>query len=240
MIKLEGINPVFEALKAGSLVSLVIGEKWVQNNRVNDVMIEATSKGIHFEVVTAEKLDQIAATKHHQGVIGYVRPPQNWSLKQILEETEKDLCVLLLDRIQDPHNLGAILRTCEATMVDAVVIPKKGSVSVTPAVHRVSMGGSLFVPVFQRSLHTTVKLLKNEGVEIIGLDQNGEDPYYNADLSGAVAIVAGGENKSVSPVLLGKCDRIVRIPMHGKLESLNVSVATSIVLYERVRQISTT
>jgi 23S rRNA (guanosine2251-2'-O)-methyltransferase len=123
-------------------------------------------------------------------------------------------------------------------MVDAVLIPKKGSVGVTPTVHRVSMGGSIYVPVFQQSLYTAVKLLQTEGVEVIGLDQGEGEIYYDTDLSGAVAFVAGGESRSVSSSLLDKCDRVVRIPMHGRLESLNVSIATSIVLYERIRQLS--
>ncbi len=238
MIKLEGINPVTEALRSGRLVSIVIGDKWLQNDRIKDLVEKAEKTGISLEIVSTEKLNKVSVTEHHQGIIGYVRAPKNWSFKQILSKTERELCVLLLDHVQDPHNLGAILRTCEATMVDAVLIPKRGSVSVTPTVHRVSMGGSIYVPVFQQSLYTAVKLLQTEGVEVIGLDQGGGEIYYDSDLSGAVAFVAGGESRSVSPSLLDKCDRIVRIPMHGKLESLNVSVATSIVLFERIRQLS--
>jgi len=238
MIKLEGINPVTEALKSGRLVSLVIGDKWLQNYRVKDLVDKAEKTGISFEIVSAEKINQVSVTGHHQGIIGYVRAPKNWSFKQILSETERELCVLILDHVQDPQNLGAILRTCEATMVDTVLIPKKGSVGVTPTVHRVSMGGSIYVPVFQQSLYTAVKLLQTEGVEVIGLDQGGGEIYYDTDLSGAVAFVAGGESRSVSSSLLDKCDRVVRIPMHGRLESLNVSIATSIVLYERIRQLS--
>lgn len=238
MIKLEGINPVTEALKSGRLVSLLIGDKWLQNDRIKDLVDKAEKTGISYEIVSAEKLNKVSVTEHHQGIIGYVRAPKKWSFKQILSETERELCVLLLDHVQDPHNLGAILRTCEATMVDAVLIPKKGSVGVTPTVHRVSMGGSIYVPVFQQSLYTAVKLLQTEGVEVIGLDQGGGEIYYDTDLSGAVAFVAGGESRSVSPSLLDKCDRVVRIPMHGRLESLNVSVATSILLFERIRQSS--
>lgn len=238
MLKLEGINPVTEALKGGRLASIVIGDKWLQNNRIKELLDKAEKTGISIEIVTAEKLDKISVTEHHQGVIGYARAPKNWSFKQILSKTDRELCFLLLDHVQDPHNLGAILRTCEATMVDAVLIPKKGSVDVTPTVHRVSMGGSIYVPVFQQSLYTALKLLQAEGVEVIGLDPGGGETYYDTDLSGAVAFVFGGESRSVSPSLLGKCDRVVRIPMHGRLGSLNVSIAASIVLYERIRQLA--
>jgi len=117
-----------------------------------------------------------------------------------------------------------------------VVIPKKGSADLGATVHRVSMGGSLHVPVWRRSLYTAIKTLKDDGFRVVGVDASGDSPYWAVDLTGAIAFVIGGEDRGINPTLLEKCDTLIRIPMMGKIPSLNVSVATAIVLYERIRQ----
>ncbi len=142
----------------------------------------------------------------------------------------------VLDEVQDPQNLGSILRSAEATGVNVVLIPKRGSVGITAVVHRVSMGGSAYVPVARENLFTALKLLKEEGVRCIATDTSGSVDYFEAKLTGPLALVIGGEDKGVSPVLLTKCDLIIRIPMMGRLTSLNVGVAAALVMYERVRQ----
>jgi 23S rRNA (guanosine2251-2'-O)-methyltransferase len=120
--------------------------------------------------------------------------------------------------------------------VDGVVIPKRDASSLSPTVHRVSMGGSLRIPVWQQSLYTAVKTMADEDVTIIGVDAAGEAYHYDEDLTGPVAFVLGGEDRGISPTLIAKCDKLIRIPMRGHIASLNVSVATAIVLYERLRQ----
>lgn len=212
-------------------------EKGKENDpRLNEILDDARKKKVVVEVVPRLKLDAISHTGHHQGIIAIAQPKPSWSLEKVLEETGRDVCILVLDQVQDPHNLGAILRTAETAGVDGVVIPKKETASLGPTVHRVSMGGSLHVPVWQQSLYTALKALSDEGVAVIGVDVSGDKAYYEEDLTGPVAFVIGGEDRGVNPTLVAKCDKVVRIPMRGHLESLNVSVATGIVLYERLRQ----
>ena len=195
----------------------------------------ATQRGVKVESVPRQRMRKIASTKNYQGIIGLIEEEKDTSLETILRK-KRDVCILILDQVQDPHNLGAILRTAEATDVDGVLIPKKGSTSVTATVHRVSMGGSLLVPVWSRNLYQEVRRLKDEGVKLIGVDPSGQSPYYLEDLTGPVTFIIGGENWGVSPTLLSKCDTVVNIPMLGNLTSLNVSVATAVILYERIRQ----
>ena len=236
MIQLEGRNPVQEALKAGT-VTLIRVEKGKQRDpKIQEILDEAAAKKVPVEPVTRQKLDRISETGHHQGIIAVAEPSPAWSLEKVLKETGREACILLLDRVQDPHNLGAILRTSDAAGVDGVVIPKRGSADLGPAVHRVSMGGSLHVPVWRQSLYTAIKTLNDDGFRIIGVDASADTPYWGVNLTGAVAFVLGGEDRGINPTLLDKCDTLVRIPMMGKIPSLNVSVATAIVLYERLRQ----
>lgn len=233
---MEGRNPVLEAVKKDSLSSIRLAFESKSDPKIREILELAKKKGIKINYDLIDRLDRISQTGHHQGIIGYGRAPDNLSLQKLLEETGFEICVLLLDGVQDPRNLGAILRTCEATGVDAVVIPKRGSVNITPTVHRVSMGGSIYVPVFKRSLYTTIKLLRDEGISIIAIDPSGETDYFDIDLTRPLAFVLGGEGSGISKTLLDHCDKIISIPMLGHLDSLNVSVASSVILYERVRQ----
>jgi len=236
LIQLEGRNPVLEGLKSG-IVTMVRVEKGKESDpKIKEVLDDARRRKITVEAVSKLKLDAMSHTGHHQGIIAIAHPTAQWSLERVLVETGRDVCILLLDQVQDPHNLGAILRTAEAAGVDGVVIPKKETANLGPTVHRVSMGGSLYVPVWQQSIYTALKTLSDEGVTIVGLDAIGAKAYYEEDLSGPVAFVVGGEDKGINPTLMAKCDRVVRIPMRGHLDSLNVSVAAAIVLYERLRQ----
>jgi len=196
----------------------------------------SNEKGVTVESTTLTELDRISSTGHHQGIIAYVKPSKDRTLKRVLTDAGRNICVLILDQVQDPHNLGAILRTAESSGVNCVIIPKRRSVDITPAVHRVSMGGSIYVPVLKENLFSALKLLKKEGIRLIGVDPSGSTEYFSENLCGAVAFVLGGEDRGISPTLLERCDSVVRIPMLGRLKSLNVSVATAIVLYERVRQ----
>jgi len=236
MIQLEGRNPVQEALKAGT-VTLIRVEKDKQSDpKIQEILGAAARRKVPVEFATRQKMDGMSETGHHQGIIAVVEPNPAWSLEKVLKETGREACILLLDQVQDPHNLGAILRTSDAAAVDGVVIPKRGSADLGPTVHRVSMGGSLHVPVWRQSLYTAIKALKDDGFRIVGLDASGDTPYWGINLTGAVAFVLGGEDRGINPTLLDKCDTIVRIPMMGRIPSLNVSVATAIVLYERLRQ----
>jgi 23S rRNA (guanosine2251-2'-O)-methyltransferase len=172
-----------------------------------------------------------------QGVIAFSAQTKYVSLKALLENCSEKVFIMFLDGLQDPQNLGSVLRSAEATNVNMVVIPKKSAVGLTPAVHRASMGGSAYVPVSRENLFSAVKLLKQHGIRCIGVDPAGESDYFDVDLTGNLSIVIGGEDQGISPTLLRKCDATVRIPMLGKLTSLNVGVAAALVMYERVRQL---
>ena len=236
MIQLEGRNPVYEALKQDLVLNIKLEYGHEKDPKIKQILDLARKKRVKVELVDRKQIERLSTTGNHQGIIGYAQTNVNWSLSKVLEETGKEVCVLVLDQVQDPRNLGAIIRTCEGAGVDGIVIPKKGAVDVTDAVHRVSMGASLNVPVWQTSIFPAIKQMKDEGLRVIGIDPSGSEPFFYEKLSGAVAFIIGGEDRGISPTLLDKCDNIVNIPMRGKLTSLNVSVATAIILYERVRQ----
>jgi 23S rRNA (guanosine2251-2'-O)-methyltransferase len=236
MIQLEGRNTVQEALKAGTVTLIRVEKDKQSDTKIQEILGSAARMKVPVEFVTRQKLDNVSETGRHQGIMAVAEPSPTWSLEKVLKETGREACILLLDRVQDPHNLGAILRTSDAAGVDGVVIPKRGSADLGATVHRVSMGGSLHVPVWRQSLYTAIKTLKDDGFKVIGLDASADTPYWGIDLTGAVAFVLGGEDRGINPTLLDKCDTLVKIPMMGKIPSLNVSVATAIVLYERLRQ----
>jgi 23S rRNA (guanosine2251-2'-O)-methyltransferase len=236
MIKLEGRNPVEEALKQDMVTLLRVESNENRDPKLKRIIDYAIKKKIRIEEVTREKLDNQSDTGHHQGIIAFAQPNVKWSIDKVLEETGKDICLLMLDGVQDPHNLGAILRTSEAAGVDGIIIPKKGSASISPTVHRVSMGGSLRVPVWERSFYPILKKLKDDGLVIIGIDIAGTKSIYEENLAVPAVFIIGGEDRGISPTLIEKCDKLLRIPMRGQLQSLNVSVATAVVLYERLRQ----
>lgn len=236
MIKIEGRNPVKEALKQGLVTLIKVEKTKTRDPRLQSIIDLAYKKNIPVEEVPRSKINNISDTSHHQGIIAIVQPDSQWSLDKVLREAGKEICILVLDQIQDPHNLGAILRTASATSVDGIIIPKKGSASLGPTVHRVSMGGSLNVPVWERSFYPALKKLKDDGLTVIGVDPSGPKTIYEENLAGPAVLIFGGEDRGISPTLMEKCDSIVRIPMRGHLKSLNVSVATAVVLYERLRQ----
>jgi 23S rRNA (guanosine2251-2'-O)-methyltransferase len=239
MIQVEGRNPVYEALKAHRAVKLMVAREVEKEKKVQLIIELSKAVGVSANLTSMAEINGLSETGRHQGVIAYVKPSQIRSLEEIVEGMSDDSCLLLLEQVQDPQNLGAILRTAESAAVCAVVVPKHGSVELTPAVHRVSMGGSLHVPFLRENLHSAAKLLQQNGIRVIGVDPTGPKEYFSENLTGAVAFVLGGENRGISPSLLEKCDNVVRIPMRGKIESLNVSVSTALILYERLRQQTT-
>jgi 23S rRNA (guanosine2251-2'-O)-methyltransferase len=236
LIQLEGRNPVLEALRQSLVLSIKLEYGHETNPKIQQIINLARKKAVKVEMVNRRQIERLSTTGNHQGVIGYAQTRVNWSLSKVLEKTGKEVCIIILDQVQDPHNLGAIIRTSEGAGVDGVIIPKKGAVEVNNTVHRVSMGASLNVPVWQTNIYPAVKQMQDEGLRIIGVEGSGTKFYYEEKLSGAVGLVFGGEERGINPTLLSKCDSVVSIPMKGRLDSLNVGVAASIVLYERVRQ----
>jgi 23S rRNA (guanosine2251-2'-O)-methyltransferase len=238
LAQVEGKNPVLEFLRSGAEARWIrVAEGLERDPVIREVLGLAEDRGIPVEIVPRSELRRLSTTSREQGVIAMASAPGYASLGQILEKKTGSVFVLVLDMVQDPQNLGSILRTGEATGVDVVVIPRHGSVGITPVVHRVSMGGSTIVPVARENLFNSLKLLKDEGIKVIALDQSGSTDYFDVDLRGSLALVLGGEDKGVSQPLLERSDTIVRVPMIGKLQSLNVGVAAAVVMYERIRQL---
>ena len=237
MNQVEGRNPVLETLKHGNVKRVLIIEGHA-DERINEILGQAEQCGVPIERVPKEKLDKMSQTKHHQGVIALIDSPGYVSFEAILRKASRDVCVIILDGVQDPQNLGSILRTGDAAKLDAVILPRKNSVGLTSTVIRVAMGGATTVPIARESLYPVVKLLKEEGIRMVAVDISGEHDYWNEDLKGAIAFVLGGEGEGISPTLLSKCDSIVRIPMYGYVPSLNVSVSAALILYERMRQMA--
>jgi 23S rRNA (guanosine2251-2'-O)-methyltransferase len=238
MTQIEGRNPVFETLKRGGVLRLMIAKGSEKQKRIQEILELAIKKEVEVEFVRTSHLNKISQTWRHQGVIALSETPGYASLEAVLQKTKEEVCIIILDKVQDPQNLGSILRTSEAAGVDTVVVPRKESVGLTPTVLRISMGGGISVPVAKENLYTSVKLLRDEGVRLVGVDPSGIVNYWDMDLTGSVAFILGGEAKGISPTLLGKCDSIIRIPMTGRIKSLNVGVSAALILYERLRQIN--
>jgi 23S rRNA (guanosine2251-2'-O)-methyltransferase len=174
---------------------------------------------------------------HHQGVVARVEPVQlRKSLEDLIEERGRDVLLLLLDGVTDPHNLGACLRVCDAMGVDAVVAPKDRSCGITPTVSKVASGAAETVPFITiTNLARTIEELQEAGLQVIGADAGGAEDLLHADLSGPLAWVLGAEGEGLRRLTRERCDRLVRIPMQGSVQSLNVSVAAALCLYETRR-----
>jgi 23S rRNA (guanosine2251-2'-O)-methyltransferase len=236
MSQVEGRNPVLETLKRGGVRKLLVIEGSTSDPKVKEIVDLAKRRGAPIEFVEKLVLDKMTETKHHQGVIALVEAPGYVALNRVIEKAGREPCVVILDGVQDPQNLGSILRTADAAGVDAVLIPKKEGVGLTPTVLRVSMGGGAYVPVARENIYPAVKFLKDEGFKLVAVDPSGDNDLWEEDLTSAVAFVFGGEGEGISPTLRDKCDSIVRIPMQGHVSSLNVGVSAAVVLYERLRQ----
>lgn len=240
MEQVEGRNPVFEMLKAGRSMKKIVVMRRVEGDVVMERILSlARKRGVPVEFADRITLDRLSTTRRHQGIVALVQSQSYASLNKILAKAEgkgEDPFIVILDRVLDPQNLGSILRTADGAGVHGILIPKKGSACVTPAVHRVSMGASAHVTVGRDNLFAAIKLLRKKSVWVVGLDASGKKDYFDADLTGPLALVVGGEEKGLSPVIKGKCDEVVRIPMMGAMSSLNVAVACAIILYEKIRQ----
>jgi len=204
------------------------------NNNFNDneIINLLKSKKIKIDYVDKKELDR-KTIENHQGIILEVDDFEYSNLNDLLNK--ENPLVVLLDHIQDPHNFGAIIRTCEAAGVDAIIIPKDRSVSVNGTVIRTSVGASKYVPIIKvTNLVETIKKLKKEGFWFFGTDMNGEN-YSKLDYKGKTCLIIGNEGDGMSKLVKENCDFIASIPMIGKINSLNASVATGIIIYEAVR-----
>ncbi len=220
-----------------------IEELWLQqgrnDQRMQDIQQHAKQLGIRCRTVPREELDE-QAEGNHQGVMAKTKPAQTLrdrDLKELLDATEHQPLLLILDGVTDPHNLGACLRTADAAGVDAVIAPKDNSAPLNGTVRKVACGAAEVIPYIQvTNLARTMKHIQERGIWITGTAGEAEQSVYDADLKGAVALVMGAEGKGMRRLTRENCDFLVKLPMAGSVSSLNVSVATGVCLFEIVRQ----
>ena len=236
----EGRNPVIEALKAGREIEKIIIANGTKEGSINKIVAMARDKNIMIQNVDRSKLDSMSDTKAHQGVIAIAAMYTYKTVEDILQlakDRNEAPFIIILDEIEDPHNLGAIIRTAECAGAHGVIIPKRRSVGITAVVAKTSAGAVEYLPVAKvTNISSTIEQLKKENIWVYGADMDGENYYYEKDLRGSIALVIGNEGKGISRIVKEKCDFLVKIPMKGKVSSLNASVATSILTYDVVRQ----
>lgn len=237
---LVGRNAVTEALKSGRGINKLWIASGDREGSVAEIAALAKERGIVVQYVERAKIEVLAGGHRHQGVLAYVAPVPYAELEDILKAAEakgEAPFLVLLDELEDPHNLGALLRTADATGVHGILIPKRRSVSLNATVAKTSAGAVEYVPVARiGNIAQTLKKLKEKGFWVAGADMDGEKAYYEADLTGPLVLVVGSEGKGMSRLTKEACDFIVRMPMVGRINSLNASVAGSILMYESMRQ----
>lgn len=235
-----GRNAVTEALKSGRAVNRLLVAEGDGQGSIREIVRLARESGAIVETVARSKIEAAARGFRHQGVLAYTSPVDYMPLDELLEaaRAKSDApFLLLLDELEDPHNLGAILRTADAVGVDGVLIPRRRSCPLSATVAKTSAGAVEYVPVARiGNIAQTIKALKDEGFWIIGADMDGTTDYFDADLTGATVLVVGSEGRGISRIVRDNCDIRVKIPMLGKINSLNVSVAGAVLMYESLRQ----
>ena len=235
-MKIEGKNAVRELLNSGKAVEKILIQ---DSSDMSELLPIIRNKGIKFQFVSKKAMEEQSVTGRHQGIIAVASDFEYCEVKDIVnlaKAKDEDLLLLILDGVEDPHNLGSILRVCECSGVHGVIIPKHRAVGVTETVVKVSAGATERVKVAKvTNINQTIEQLKKDGVFVFVADMDGA-PMYKTNLKGDIALVVGGEGQGVSALTRKNADGIISIPMYGKINSLNASVSTGIVLYEAIRQ----
>jgi 23S rRNA (guanosine2251-2'-O)-methyltransferase len=243
MGKLTGIHAVREALEANQVFDRIVIARGRQDTRVEEIVQLARARNIAVRFEDRGQLDRLAESKDHQGIVGLIAARAAATIEDILAAAnagagrgEKGL-IVLLDGVEDPHNLGAIIRTALAAGAHGVVIPERRAAGLTDTVARASAGALAHVPVAKvTNLARTMGELKEAGYWLIGLDERADRSYTQADFTSPVGIVLGGEGKGLHELTRKRCDFVVSLPTSGPVKSLNVSVAAGVVLFEALRQ----
>ena len=237
--KIEGRNAVLEALRAGKPIDKLYVLDGCPDGPVRTIIREAKKGDTIINYVKKERLDQLSETGHHQGVIAMAASYEYATVEDILEKArEKGEApfIFVLDNIEDPHNLGAMIRTANLAGAHGVIIPKRRAVGLTPTVARTSAGAINYTPVAKvTNLKQTMEQLKKEGMWFVCADMDGT-PYYQMDLKGPMCLVIGNEGEGVSRLIKETCDFVASIPMKGDIDSLNASVAAGVLAFEIARQ----
>lgn len=236
---IEGRNPVMEAFRSGKTIDRLFVLDGCQDGPVKSIIREAKKTDCIVTYVKKERLDQLSETGKHQGVIAYAAAYEYAEVEDILkaaQEKNEPPFIILLDSIEDPHNLGAIIRTAHQAGAHGVIIPKRRAVGLTATVSKVSAGAINYLPVAKvTNLSVTIDELKEKGLWFVCADMEGE-LMYKVNLTGPIGLVIGSEGEGVGRLIKEKCDYTAKIPMYGKVDSLNASVAMGIMAYEIVRQ----
>lgn len=238
-LTLEGRNAVLEAYRAGKTIDRLYVQKGCQDGPVNSILREARRQDTVVSFVAKERLDQMSETGKHQGVIAHAAAYEYAEVRDILklaEEKGEPPFILLLDNVEDPHNLGAIIRTANLAGAHGVIIPKRRAAGLTATAAKASAGALHYTPVAKvTNLTAVIKELKKEGLWFVCADMDGTE-MYDLDLKGPIGLVIGSEGEGVSKLVKENCDLTASIPMKGDIGSLNASVAAGVLAYEIVRQ----
>jgi 23S rRNA (guanosine2251-2'-O)-methyltransferase len=241
MDRFTGIHAVREALEAGSAFDRIVIAKGRQDSRIEDIVQLARERGIAVRFEDRAQLDRLANSRDHQGVVAIAAARAASTLQDILDRANHSKgqqgLVVLLDGVEDPHNLGAIIRTALAAGAHGVVIPERRAAGLTDTVARASAGALAHLPIAKvTNLARSMEELKEAGYWLVGLDEESEKPYTEVDYTSPTGIVMGGEGKGLHDLTRKRCDFVVSLPTTGPVKSLNVSVAAGVVLFEALRQ----
>lgn len=235
-----GRNPVFEALRAGRPVERLFIAKGAAGGAIEEIVSLAKQRRITVQFDDRRRLDRLADGLVHQGVVAVAAPVAYADITDLLARAEargEDPLLLVLDEVQDPHNLGSLLRSADGAGAHGVVVPKRRAAGLTMTVARTSAGAVEHVPVAQvANIAQTLSELKQRGLWIVGADMAADATLWEADLTGPLAVVIGGEDKGIGRLVRDTCDFLVSIPMYGQINSLNASVAGALFLFEICRQ----
>lgn len=238
-LKIEGRNAVLEAFRSGKTIDKLFVQEHSKEGPIQTILREAKKHDTIVNFVSRERLDQLSETKKHQGVIAMAAAYEYASVEDILENAKNKgeaPFIFILDNIEDPHNLGAIIRTANLAGAHGVIIPKRRAVGLTAIVAKTSAGALNYTPVAKvTNLSATIKELKEQGLWFVCADMGGTS-MYKLDLKGPIGMVIGNEGEGVSELVKKNCDFIASIPMNGDIDSLNASVAAGVLAYEIVRQ----
>lgn len=235
---IAGRNAVMELLKSSKDINKIFVEKGEKHGSINEIIARAKEARIVTVEVEKSKLNMMA--ENHQGVVAVVPPFNYCEIEDILDlakERGEDPFILVLDGIEDPHNLGSIIRTAETAGVHGIIIPKRRTVSVNATVAKTSAGATAYIKVARvNNINDSIRKLKDAGLWVIGTDGEAKTEYYNQDLKGPIAIIIGSEGFGMSKLVKENADILIKIPMKGQINSLNASVSAGIVMYEVVKQ----
>ena len=236
---IEGRNAIIEAFRAGRSVDKLFIQEHTKEGSMNTLIREAKKTKTLIKYVPKERLDQISETGHHQGAVAFVAAYNYAEIDDLFaksEEKGESPFFIILDEIEDPHNLGAIIRTANLAGAHGVIVPKNRACGLTATVVKASAGAINYTPIVKvTNIAQTIESLKERGMWFVCADMDGET-MYDIDLKGSIGLVIGNEGKGVSRLVKEKCDFVARIPMNGDIDSLNASVATGVLAFEIVRQ----